>query len=111
TGLEVLGKTGHPHAAIGFAEQVFRGGPALMFRDPAPDEVTDGFNVLVQSVEIVGFRFSGGAAVAGGHGIDENDIAEIQDAEWVFDDARGWQWWLRAIARKLHASRADAAEM
>jgi len=107
----VFGEAGGADAAVGFAEEEFGGSPAAIFADPAADEVADGFDVLVEAVELGGFGVAFGAGVSGGDGVDEDEVGDIEDGVGVLDGAGRWGEGLGAVGGGGDEAGAEGAEV
>src|SRR5205814_3623906 len=77
--LEIAGKAGGAGGAVAFSGQKFRRGPAFGTRGIQPDEIGDGFYVWRYAVKLLR-RFAGnGAAVSRRYGVDEHEIADVEE--------------------------------
>src|SRR5215469_15275089 len=86
---ENAGEFGGTRRAVAFADEIFRGVPSLVTGDVLVDEVGEDGGVLNDSVELRGILAGSGAAVAGGNGVDEDEIGGVEERIFVvFDGVR-----------------------
>ena len=50
------------------------------------DELTEGFDVFVDAVEVFVRGFANGVAVTGAHGVDEDEVGLVEKAFIVVDE-------------------------
>ncbi len=97
-------------SAVAFADEELRRRPARMFADIKADEFADAFGIFVHAEEVLGILWLGRAAVTGAHGVDEDEVGFIQQAEFVFHK-RVRRWHSEAIVAKLHALGSEQAHV
>ena len=86
---KVGGEDGGAWGAVAFAEEILGRVPAIVLGEEAADEALEGVAVGVDAVEGFGFVFAEGAAEAGAGGVDEDDVADVEEGVFVVDDGVG----------------------
>ena len=87
--LQIIAERGGAEGAVTFANQKFRRVPAIIAAEVGDDELCEGFDVLVDAVEIFFGGFAHGVAVAGAHRVDENEVGFVEEAFAVVDEFVG----------------------
>ena len=107
---EISRNAGSPRSSVTLAKEKERRAPALVACEIEPDEFAESFDVTFDAEKFLGQLGVGGAAEAGLHGIDEHDIALVQQAMGIVRDAigRGWQ---QAIGQHRDPPRSQRAHM
>ena len=87
--LQFRGQCGRTSRAIGLATDQLRTLPAGMPSDEEPDEFGDRVGILLETVELTVIDAFGGSRIAGGDGIDEDEVRDIEKTGIVWDDLPG----------------------
>ena len=80
---EMFRETGGAKDAVAFAADVFRREPAVVPRRPEPDEFADGIQIRFVAEKLVGLFIFRRAAETGGDGINENQVAGVEDGKFI----------------------------
>ena len=104
--LQIIAQGGRAEGAVAFADQKLRRVPAVVAAQVGDDELREGLDVFVDAVKIFFLRFADGVAVAGAHGVDEDEIGFVEEALGVVHEL------VRSRRREdaVHGQRAARAE-
>ena len=87
--LQIIAERGGAEGAVAFADQEFRRVPAIVAAEIGDDELREGFDVFVDTVEVFFGGFADRVAVAGAHGVDEDEVGFVEEAFAVVDEFVG----------------------
>src|ERR1051326_836926 len=107
---QIAREPGGTGGAVAFADHKERRGPALIAAEVETDEFADGFDIAAQAEEFARLVALNGAAVAGAHGIDEDQIGLVEPGVFIVDQLIRRR---RHHAVRLHAYAlgSDGAEV
>ena len=110
TSLKLVGKPGRAGRSIALTGDELGRPPSFVPRRPESDELRDRLTVAFEPMEVVVVDPLGGATVTGGDGIDEDEIAPIEQRRLVVDEPPGRRQEITRIPH-LDASRPPGAQM
>ena len=105
---QMVGEAGGTEDAVAFAAEIFGREPAVVARGPEPDKFTDGIEVLGVAEKVVGITRR--AAEAGGHRVNEDEVAGVQKGVVVVHELERWRG-QGAVGIHFHAARAEGAHV
>src|SRR5579862_7812524 len=88
-GFEDIRENGGPRGAVAFAKQILGRVPASIFGEELNDEIAERICILIDSVKGFFLVLATDAAEASAGRVDEDEIADIEQAEIVVDDRVG----------------------
>ena len=107
---EVAGQARGPRRAVALAHQEQRRAPALVAGEVEPDELSHRLDVPLDAPELLPQLRLGGAAVARAHGVDEDDVGQIQPGMLVVHQLVGRRRH-HAVLAHLHPLGSHRPEM
>src|SRR5579859_1456043 len=87
--LQIISERGGTEGAVAFAYQKLGRIPAVVAAEVGVDELSEGVDVFVNAVKILVLRFADGVAVAGAHGVDEDEVGLVEQALGIVDEFIG----------------------
>src|SRR6266851_8592626 len=87
--LQIMSERGGAESAVAFADQEFRGIPAIVAADVESDELRERFNILIDAPKILVLRFADSVAEAGADGIEEDHVGLVEQRAGIVGELIG----------------------
>ena len=109
--LQQVGENGGARGAVALAEEILRRVPAIVLGEEAADEAVEGVRVGIDAVEGLAGVLAEDAAEAGAGSVDEDEVADVEEAVFVGNDLVGCAFLVRGILRQDDAHGAEGAHV
>ncbi len=104
--LKIVDQIGRPGGSVAFTQKELGRVPAVVLAHVAPDELTEGADIRIDTPEVLVFPDPDDPAVAGSHCVDENQIGYGQKTRRAVDDLVGG----RRSGMRVGRHRPNSAE-